>query len=139
MEPDFDIENLNFPIRIFAGSLIFEVAHLLLHFALDLGNVLLLVILFDLLLMLLALLFVVIFVEPGDAPAILPEAGTLNAVDVPVYALTMLLPVLPLTSILPAILPVVDAEAMFLITEVLALVLTAVGPGEVALAAHVTF
>ena len=114
------------------------VSVLLFLFAHNFGEVRLLVFLFFRGLNFRHLIFEVLLVEPRNSLSVLPEACTLDTVDVSIDTLTVLLAIFPLARVLPTILPRVDAEAVLLVVEIFALVLAAVLPRELTLAVHIT-
>jgi hypothetical protein len=83
------------------------------------------------------LFFEVFVIEPSNTLAFFPEAGPLDLGYVLVDALAVLLTIFPLTSILSAILPSVDAEALLFVSVVLAFVPPTIWPGEYSLAMHI--
>lgn len=129
---------MSYCARFIHCSLLLVVPHLLLHFALNLGQICLLVLFILCSLNFSHLIFEVLVIEPRYSLAVLPEACALYAVHVSVYALTVLLAIFPLAGILTTILPRVDTEAMLLVIQILALVTAAVLPRELTLAIHIS-
>jgi hypothetical protein len=111
--------------------------HLFLPFFIYLTLVLKFIRFFFLTVNFLHLLLKFFIVKPCNTFTLFPQSGSFDSVDVLIDTLTVLLPVLPLTSILTVISPSINAESMFFIVDILALVPSPVRPRENTLAMHI--